>query len=157
MSKLDTTDLAILAMLQTDARLTIKEMAARLNLSTTPVFERIKRLDRQGFIERYIAILNHKLLGKSLTAFVDIGIKDHSKRAIDHFVQQVTSYPEVMECHHVTGNADFHLKVLTENIETYNKFVLDKLSTVPNIGHVETRFSLSERKRTHALDLNPLK
>ena len=154
MPKLDATDLAILRMLQEDARLTIKEIAAALSLSTTPVFERIKRLDRQGIIERYVAVLNQRLLGKRLIAFIDISIKDHSKQAIDDFVSVVTGYPEVLECHHVTGESDFHLKVVLEDIEMYNKFVLDKLSTVPNIGKVESRFSLSERKQTNILDLD---
>ena len=154
MPKLDTTDLAILKMLQTDARLTIKEMAAALHLSTTPIFERIKRMDRQGVIERYVAILNQRLLGKKLTAFIDISMKEHSKDAIEGFVNEVTNYPEVMECHHVTGESDFHLKVVMEDVEAYNQFVLDKLSTVPNIGKVETRFSLSERKRTNVLSLD---
>lgn len=154
MPKLDTTDLAILRMLQTDARLTIKEIAAELNLSTTPIFERIKRLDRQGVIERYVAVLNQRLLGKKLIAFVDISMKDHSKKAIEGFVKVVIDYPEVLECHHVTGESDFHLKVVIEDIEMYNQFVLNKLSTVPNIGKVETRFSLSERKLTNVLDLD---
>ena len=154
MPKLDTTDLAILRMLQTDARLTIKEMASELNLSTTPVFERIKRLDKQGVIERYVAVLNQRLLGKKLIAFVDISMKDHSKKAIEEFVKVVIDYPEVLECHHVTGESDFHLKVVIEDIEMYNRFVLDKLSTVPNIGKVESRFSLSERKLTNVLDLD---
>ena len=154
MPKLDTTDLAILRMLQTDARLTIKEIAAQLSLSTTPVFERIKRLDKQGIIEKYVAILNQRLLGKKLVAFVDISMKDHSKLAIEGFVEMVTEYPEVLECHHVTGESDFHLKVVIEDIEMYNQFVLNKLSTVPNIGKVESRFSLSERKQTNVLDLD---
>ena len=154
MPKLDTTDLAILRMLQTDARLTIKEIAAQLNLSTTPVFERIKRLDKDGVIERYVAVLNQRLLGKRLIAFVDISMKDHSKKAIEAFVKVVINYPEVLECHHVTGESDFHLKVVIEDVEMYNQFVLNKLSTVPNIGKVETRFSLSERKRTNILDLD---
>ncbi len=154
MPKLDTTDLAILKMLQTDARLTIKEIAAQLSLSTTPVFERIKRLDKQGVIEKYVAVLNQRLLGKKLIAFVDISMKDHGKEAIEGFVDVVIDYPEVLECHHVTGESDFHLKVVIEDIEMYNHFVLNKLSTVPNIGKVESRFSLSERKQTNVLDLD---
>ncbi len=153
MNKLDSTDLKILALLQQNARLTIKEMAAQLNRSTTPVFERIKRLEREGVIERYVAMLSRDKLGKKLTVFVDISMKDHSKGAIEEFVDQITAHPEVVECHHVTGESDFLLKVLVQDVETYNRFVLDKLSTVDNIGKVGTRFSLSVRKQTHAVDL----
>jgi Lrp/AsnC family leucine-responsive transcriptional regulator/Lrp/AsnC family transcriptional regulator len=92
-------------------------------------------------------------MGKKLQAFIDISIKDHSKGAIEAFIAGVIAHQEVMECHHVTGESDFLLKVLVEDVEQYNQFVLNKLSTVSNIGKVETRFSLSVRKDTHALQV----
>ena len=148
---LDKTDKQILEILQQDCRTTIKALAAQLNLSTTPIFERIKKMEKSGLITRYVAILNEKMLGKKLQAFIDISIKDHSKRAIEDFIQGVIVHPEVMECHHVTGESDFLLKVLVNDVEEYNQFVLNKLSTVSNIGKVETRFSLSVRKDTHVI------
>lgn len=153
MIKLDKIDLGILDLLQRDSRITIKEIASHLNLSTTPVFERIKRLEKKGIIERYVAILNPGLLGKKLTAFIHISIKDHTQLAVEAFVSRVISFDEVMECHHVSGDSDFLLQVLLEDIEKYNQFVLEKLSIVPNIGKLESRFSLSERKKTNIVSV----
>ncbi len=148
MIKIDTTDLKILQLLQQDGRMTIKEMSDRLNLSTTPVFERIKKLEKNGIIDHYSAVLNPEKLGKKLTAFANISIKEHSKVEVEAFVEKVISFPEVLECHYVTGASDFMIRVLVEDIEKYNYFVLEKLSAVPNIGKVETLFSLSARKKT---------
>ena len=149
--KLDQTDAKILNLLQEDARMTIKEIAARLNLSSTPVFERIKRLEKRGIINKYVAILNPQLMGKKLNAFVHLSLLDHSKEAVEAFVRQVVEYDEVMECHHVTGDSDFLLKIIVEDIEKYNQFVLNKLSIVGNIGTVKSSFSLSIRKDTNAI------
>lgn len=148
---LDDTDKAILNMLQANSRVTIKEMAARLHLSTTPIFDRMKKLEKAGVINKYVAIIDHKKIGKTLTVFLTIALKDHDKTAIGHFVDAITQFPEVMECHHITGNADFLIKLILEDIEAYNTFILDKVSVIPHIGRVESRFSLSERKLTTAV------
>lgn len=152
--KLDSTDRHILNLLQQDARMTIKEIASQLNLSTTPIFERIKRLERNGVISRYVAILDPKLVHKKLSAFVQISIIDHSRVGLEAFTQQVITYPEVMECHHVTGDSDFILKIVVEDIERYNQFVTEKLSNVPNIGKVQSSFSLSTSKFTTAYEID---
>ncbi|MEM8906210.1 MAG: Lrp/AsnC family transcriptional regulator [Bacteroidota bacterium] len=157
MNQLDPVDLEILNLLQSDARMTIKEIAGRLNKSTTPVFERIKRLERQGIIARYVALLDAKKVGKKVNAFVHLSIIDHSKEAVEAFVDQVIQYEEVMECHHVTGDSDFLLKVVVEDIETYNQFILDKLSVVSNVGTVKTSFSLSVLKAITAIQLRSRK
>lgn len=148
---LDEIDYGILEILQTDSRTTIREISHQMNLTTTPVFERIRKLEKAGIIQQYVAILDHRKLGRKLLAFVDISIKDHSKGAIEAFVDEVIRYPEVMECFHVTGESDFLLKVLVDDVEHYNQFVLNELSTVPNVGKVETRFALSTRKDTHII------
>ena len=147
-NNLDTIDLKILDLLQEDARMTIKEMSGKLNLSTTPVYERIKKLEKQKFIDHYTVVLNTDKLGKKVTAFANISIKDHSKTLVNAFVERVMAFPEVLECHFVTGTSDFMIKVMVEDIEKYNLFVLEKLSAVPNIGKVESLFSLSVRKKT---------
>ena len=152
--KFDLTDAKILNLLQKDARKTIKEIAGLLNLSTTPVFERIKRLEKKGVIEKYVAILNPHSIGKKLNAFVHLSIIDHSKEAVESFVNQVFQYDEVMECHHVTGDSDFLLKIIVEDIEQYNEFILNKLSVVGNIGTVKSSFSLSIRKDTNAIHVD---
>jgi len=146
MHQLDATDLSILKLLQQNARLTIKEIAAQLNLSTTPIFDRMKRLEKEKVIDRYVALVNPAKVGKTLFAFVHISLKEHARPEVEKFVEQVIQFKEVMECYHVTGEADFVLKVALENIEAYNQFVLERLSVVRNIGKVESRFCLSVRK-----------
>lgn len=152
--KLDNIDYQIIDMLQQDGRMTIRDMAQQLNLSTTPIFNRIKRLEQEGVIERYVAQINPKKVDKGLFAFVHISIKEHSKEAVDSIVGQVTSFPEVLECHYVTGGADFVLKVLVKNMEEYNKFVTEKLFTVKNIGKIDSLLSLSMPKHTTRIPLN---
>jgi len=151
MIKIDVTDREILKLLQENARLTIKEIAKKLNLSTTPIFDRMKKLENNGIIDRYVALVNPKKVGKKLTVFINISIKEHSKSGVEEFVSAIIDFPEVLECHHVTGDADFILKMIFSDIEEYNRFILDSLSIIPNIGKVESRFSLSMRKSTTAI------
>lgn len=153
MHTLDTTDLQILQLLQKNARLTIKEIAAQLNLSTTPIFDRMKRLEKEKVIDRYVALVNPDKVGKALFAFVHISLKEHAQPEVEQFVQQVVEFEEVMECYHVSGEADFVLKVVLENIAAYNQFALEKLSMVRNIGKVESRFCLSVRKYSTIIPL----
>ncbi len=150
---LDKTDKAILNMLQEDSRVTLKEIARRLNLSTTPIFDRMKKLEKAGIIKKYVALIDPKKIGKNLTVFINISIKEHDKSAINEFVGVITQFPEVMECHHITGNADFLIKLVLSDIEAYNQFILDKLSVIPHIGRVDSKFSLSERKSTTMLTI----
>jgi len=153
MHQLDSIDLNILKLLQQNARLTIKEIATQLNLSTTPIFDRMKRMEKEKTIDRYVALVNPTKVGKTLFAFVHISLKEHARPEVEKFVEQVIQFKEVMECYHVTGDADFVLKVVLENIESYNQFVLERLSVVSNIGKVETRFCLSVRKYSTEIPL----
>lgn len=148
---LDKTDKEILNILQTNSRVTIKEIANKLHLSTTPIFDRMKKMEKAGVIKNYVALIDHKKIGKTLIVFLTIALKDHDKTAISDFVSAITKFPEVLECHHITGNADFIIKLLLEDIEAYNTFILDKVSVIPHIGQVESRFSLSQRKMTTAV------
>lgn len=150
MIKLDDIDKKILTFLQDNCRITIKDLSEHLGLSSTPIFERIKKLENQGLITKYVALLDHKKLALGLTVFLHVSIKDHSKVGLDQFLDQITTFPEVMECYHVTGDFDFILKLVTEDMETYNEFILQKLSVVPNLGKVQSQFSLSIRKHTTA-------
>jgi len=146
--KLDDTDKAILNILQQDSNRTLKEMANQLHLSTTPIFDRMKKLEKNGVIKHYVALVDQKKINKRLTVFINVSIKEHGKDAIDHFVNDVIAFTEVMECHHISGDADFLIKLIVEDIESYNTFILEKLAVIPNLGKVESRFSLSERKYT---------
>ena len=153
MHQLDAIDLNILKLLQENARLTIKEIATQLNLSTTPIFDRMKRMEKDKTIDRYVALVNPAKVGKTLFAFVHISLKEHARPEVEKFVEQVIQFTEVLECYHVTGEADFVLKVVLENIESYNQFVLEQLSIVSNIGKVESRFCLSVRKYSTEIPL----
>jgi DNA-binding Lrp family transcriptional regulator len=153
MYELDDIEKQILSLLQADSRITIKEMSVQLHMSTTPIFDRMKRMEKNGVIKNYVAIVDAKKIGKSLTVFINISLKEHGKGAINEFVDSVIAFPEVLECHHISGDADFFLKLILKDIETYNDFILNKLSVLPHIGKVESRFSLSERKSTTAIGL----
>lgn len=153
MEKLDSTDRKLLQLLQQNSRLTIKELSAQLHLTTTPVFERIKRLEKSGVIDKYIALVNGEKVGKTLTTFLQVSLKEHERGALDEFVAQVIQFSEVLECYHITGDSDFLLKIVTDNMEAYNEFVLNKLSLVPHIGKVRSQLALSCRKFTTALEL----
>lgn len=144
--QMDHLDIEILRFLQQDSRMTIKEIAGKLNISTTPVFDRMKKMERAGLIRQYVALVDRQMLGKNLIVFVNISIKDHGKNAIDDFVSAIIKFSEVLECHHVSGDSDFLIKLVVKDIDMYNQFILNKLAVIPNIGKVESRFSLSERK-----------
>ncbi len=148
MYDLDETDKSILRILQTDSTTTIKEIANQLHLSTTPIFDRMKKLEKAGVIKKYVALVDNTLVDKNLTIFIHLSVKEHGKDAIDDFINAIIEFDEVMECHHVSGDSDFLVKLLLKDIASYNDFILEKLAVIPNIGKVESQFSLSERKNT---------
>ena len=146
MKKIDQIDAQLLEMLQKDGRITIKELAQQLGMSTTPIFERVKKLEKAGVIDHYAAVLNADKLGKKLYAFAHISLKDHSKALVDQFTQQITKIPQVLECHYVTGDSDFILKILLNDMEKYREFMMDQLFDMSNIAKVESFLSLSVLK-----------
>lgn len=148
MIQLDSIDKRILMMLQENARMTIKDMAGNLEMSNTPVFERIKRLEKNGVIERYVALLSKEKLGLKITAFVEISLKDHAKKAVDEFVSHIEGFDEIMEIYHTTGESDFMIKVVVKDMEHYNEFITYKLPVVPNLGKMNSKFALTARKTT---------
>ena len=151
---LDDTDKAILKLIQENSRWTMKEIAQKLHLSTTPIFDRMKKMEKNGVIQKYVAIVNQKHVGKALTVFVHISISEHGKDALNSFVEAITRHPEVIECHHISGDADFIIKLVLADIEAYNVFIMEKLSVIPNVGKVESRFSLSQRKYTSTIPID---
>lgn len=153
MVKLDELDIKILSFLQNDSRMTIRDIAKALNISTTPIFNRIKRLEKEGVIDRYVAMVNAEKVGKMLFAFVFLSLKDHSKEAVEKMEKQVIGFSEVLECHYVTGGADFFLKVIVKDIKEYNAFISEKLFSVKNIGKIESLLSLSMTKSTNVIPL----
>ncbi len=155
-TKLDKVDIAILNILQKESNITTKALADKLNLTTTPVFERVKRMEKQGVIERYVALLNPAKVNKTLTVFISISIKNHTRSYLEKFMNEVNEFEEVMECFHIAGNFDFLLKVITRDMDSYQKFLLSKLSTNANIAHVQSSFALSASKQKTALPLHDM-
>lgn len=153
MKKIDEIDCKILGLLQKNGRITVKEMAAQLGLSPTPVFERTKKLERAGIISHYAAILNPDKIGKKLYAFAHISLKDHSKALVEKFAAQITKIPEVLECHYVTGDSDFILKILLNDMEKYREFIMNSLFEMDNIAKVETFLSLSVLKNSKVIEV----
>ena len=154
--KLDKTDKKILKLLQDNSNRTTKSLAEELNLSTTPVFERIKKLEKAGFIKQYAALLDAQRLGFKQTVFIGITIQGHTRSYLEKFVKQINSFPEVVECHRVSGNFDYLLKLVVKDIEAYENFILTKLTLIPYLGSVQSYISLSKGKQTHHLDLESL-
>jgi Lrp/AsnC family leucine-responsive transcriptional regulator len=150
---LDHIDINILQLLQHDARITTKEIADKLGKSVTPVYERIKKLEETGTIQRYVALLNKDLIGKNLIAFTTVQLKEHSQAALRGFEKEGIKFHEVMECYHLTGQFDFLLKIAIRDMNEYNAFLMNKLATLPNIGVVQTFFVLSESKVETAYSL----
>lgn len=152
--KLDATDIKILEILQQDSRITSKALAVELNLSATPVFERVKRLERDGIIRKYVALVDNKKIDLMLMTFISISLTKHTRMYLEKFVKEVEKYPEVLECYHIAGNFDFLLKVLVKDIEAFEAFTLTKLSTIANLGQVHSSFVLSKNIHTTAYSLD---
>lgn len=148
---LDKKDYDILKLLQQNARVTIKEIADTIHLSTTPVHERVKRLEQSGIINYYTAILNAAKLGKKLMVICHVSLREHNKIAGAKFIKSITALPEILECYSISGEFDFLLKVLTDDMETYYDFHVNKLSQVENVGHVQSTFVMGVVKQTQLL------
>ena len=152
-AELDTDDIRILHLLQHDARQTNKEIAAKLGKSVTAIHERIRKLEDSQVIEGYVAILNRELIGKNLVAYTTVQLKEHAQPILERFARDILQFPEVMECHRLTGPSDYLLKVVTEDMNEYNTFLMKKLSTLPNLGSVQSSFVLGEGKTKTAYTL----
>ena len=148
---LDKTDLIILNLLQQNARVTVKEIAEKVHLSTTPVHERIKRLENTGVIKQYAALVDHSKVKKGLMVICYVSLKEHSKTAGTKFIKLIHALPEIIECYNISGEFDFMLKVVAENMDTYYDFHVNKLSQSENIGNVQSVFVLGVIKQTHVL------
>ncbi|WP_252940333.1 Lrp/AsnC family transcriptional regulator [Roseivirga pacifica] len=148
---MDRVDKELLRLLQENAKLTNKELAAKLGLTITPVHERIKKLEREGFISRYSAIVNRHKVDLGLEVFCSVSLKDHQKEFIEQFERDVMALEEVTECYHIGGRFDYLLKVAIKNMEAYRDFVSQKLAELDNIGNVQSSFVMSEIKKTNVL------
>ena len=150
---LDAVDLQILRALQENARLTTKELAARVNLSTTPVFERLKRLEKGGFIQKYVAVLDAEKLGRGFTVFCSVKLKQMSRSAARNFVSVIRDIPQVAECYNISGEYDYLLKIQAPDMKYYNEFIINVLGNIDSLGSILSSFVMDELKNTHAIYL----
>lgn len=140
-------------MLQADSSRTAKEMALELSLTTTPVYERIKKLEKAGYIKQYVALLNTDLLNKNIIVFMNITIKDHHKEARDTFVRSMESLDEVSEFYHTSGSFDFLAKVRFANIKDYRDFLVNEVAAIRNISDIDSQIVLEEIKYSTKVSL----
>ncbi|MCE7066041.1 Lrp/AsnC family transcriptional regulator [Dyadobacter sp. CY326] len=150
----DVTDRKILELLQQDSQLTIKEIASRINLSVTPVHERIRKLERDGIIDKYVCLLNRRKLGKALVVYCNVTLDKQRKESFEDFNQAIVKMTEVLECSVVSGNFDYMLKVIVEDAEAYNQFYQHKLSALKSVLHISSYFVISEIKYTTGITVN---
>jgi Lrp/AsnC family transcriptional regulator, leucine-responsive regulatory protein len=148
---LDKMDLSILRLLQENARITVKEISEKVHLSTTPVHERIKRMEEAGVIKQYATLVDHTKVKKGLMVICYVSLKEHSKNAGDKFIKTILELNEVVECYNISGEFDFMLKVVAENMDAYYDFHVNKLSQIENMGHVQSVFIMGIIKQTHQL------
>lgn len=153
---LDETDRKILRILQRNSDLTVKELAAKLHLSTSPTFERQKRLERDGYIERYMAIVNPHKVGNGIMVLCNIRLKQHSQELIQEFMDVVQNLEEITECYNTSGDYDFLIKVYTRDMKSYQQFMLNTLGTINCIGSLHSIFVIDETKNTHGVPISML-
>jgi DNA-binding Lrp family transcriptional regulator len=147
---LDTKDLAILKLLQQNARITVKEISEKIHLSTTPV-QRIKRMEENGVIKQYVTLLDHTKVKKGLMVICYVSLKEHSKNAGNKFIRTIHELNEVIECFNISGEFDFMLKVVCEDMNAYYDLHVNRLSPIENMGHVQSVFVMGIIKQTHQL------
>lgn len=148
---LDAKDLAILSLLQKNARITVKEISEQIHLSTTPVHDRIKRMEQNGVIKQYATLVDHAKVKKGLMVICYVSLKEHNKAAGVKFIKTIMAMHEVIECFNISGEFDFMLKVVCEDMNTYYDFHVNKLSQLDNVGHMQSIFVMGIIKQTHQL------
>ena len=153
---LDETDRKILRILQRNSYLTVKELAAKLHLSTSPTFERQKRLERDGYIERYMAVVNPHKVGNGIMVLCNIRLKQHSQELIQEFMDVVQNLEEITECYNTSGDYDFLIKVYAHDMKSYQQFMLNTLGTINCIGSLHSIFVIDETKNTHGVPISML-
>lgn len=152
--KLDDMDRAVLELLQQDARITQTDLARQVELSPTGLQKRIRKLEEDGIIERYATILNKEKLGYDMLCFVQVTLQRHNTEAVENFRRAVQIMPEVLECHHLTGEYDYLLKIIVYNRKHLERFLLETLTPLTGMDKIRTSLVLSEIKATTVVPLN---
>ncbi len=154
MQELDTTDKALLNLVQQDCKRSTKSIAAELHLSPTAIYERIKRLEREGYISAYVALLDPAKVHRDFVVFCMVQLSKHSREEIVNFEKKIIDLEEVVECYHLSGTYDYMLKIRTDSMESYRKFMIDQLTTIPHIANTQSAFSISELKDEQKMRLS---
>ena len=150
---LDETDLQILKTLQKNAKLTTKELADAVHLTPTPVFERQKRLEKKGFIKKYVAILDPEKLDRGLLVFCKVKLQQINHDMADAFTRRIMRIPEVTECYNTSGAYDYLLKVRAADMKQYQEFILNKLGEIESLSSIESTFVMSEVKQNYGINI----
>ena len=151
--QLDIIDKKLIDLLQKDSKQTTKQLSLQLNLSVTAVYERIKKLEKENVIKKYVAIINKNKIGKSFLVFCHIKLIQHSKEYVRNFETEILKLPEVSECFHVSGDYDYILKIYVKDMESYRDFMVTKLTAIKHIGSTHSIFTISEVKNSTAISL----
>ncbi|GAA4809535.1 Lrp/AsnC family transcriptional regulator [Litoribaculum gwangyangense] len=149
----DETDKNLLELLQTDSKQTNKELSNKLNLSVTAVYERIKKLEKEGYINKYVALVDKAKIKRDFVVFCHVKLVQHSQDFVIKFEKEVTNLNEVLECYHVSGDYDYLLKVLVEDMAAFREFMVKKLTTINHIGSTHSMFVINEVKHTTLINL----
>ena len=151
---LDKKDKLILSLLQEDSTLSVKEISEKIGLTFTPTYERIKNLEKQGVVEKYVAILNREKLGINIVVYCNIRLKEQSQKTLKEFEDYISKYDEVQEIISLSGEYDYMLKILASDINSYNNFTVNIISNGPNIGQYHSYIVLAEVKKTTKFKLD---
>jgi DNA-binding Lrp family transcriptional regulator len=151
--QMDEIDLKLLNLLQDNSRITIRNLSEKLFLSTTPIYERIKKLEKSGLIKQYITLLDPKKIDRNLIVFISINLTKHTKEVVESFEKAIARLDEVSECYYISGNFDFLLKVYCKDMDAYHDFLTDKLSVIENISQFYSSFVLTNSKLTYKFKL----
>jgi Lrp/AsnC family transcriptional regulator, leucine-responsive regulatory protein len=151
--KIDATDKKILEILQDNGRITNAKLAATIGISPPAMLERVRRLETAGVISKYTSVLDREKIGLEVMAIVSISLALHQLESIDRFQERLLAMDEVLECHQVTGEDDFILKVVLEDIKSYSEFAMKKLATIPGILNFKSSFVLSTIKHSYSLPI----
>lgn len=146
-------DKKILGAIQEDASITNAELAEKVGLSAAPCWRRIKRLEEKGIISKRVALLNTEALGLNIIAFANVKLSHIQEDALEEFEQAVTKFPEVTECYTISGSMDFLIRIVTENMQSYESFLRKKLLRLPMVSEVNSHFAVTQVKYTTAVPL----
>jgi DNA-binding Lrp family transcriptional regulator len=155
--KLDRIDAQLLNAIQSNAKITNTQLADMVGLSPSPCLRRVRELEQKGVIKRYVGILDPKLVGLTINGFVTVRLKNQGRKALQEFEKRIQTYREVMECYLMTGTSDYLLRVSVQDLDHYEQFLLDKITTIPCVGNIETSFSLKQVVYRTEMPINPYK